>query len=226
MDKNAQNVGSEIMPMDGMQEKVDRRRAGLQRELAYLQTQLVAARSAKLPVGAISKDIRDTRGDLQMLDQAKDSMFVSMLLADLSERRKGISKNKAFKDPQFLAYKLQSSAYKFSWLFIPILLPFMWLLFPFSKKYKVYHHAIFVINWMSFLSISLVAATAMSLFKPLQPILYLALTVGPLVHAFFHLKGAYSLRWHNALLRLLLFYAFFMASIGIFGVVLMAVALG
>ena len=31
-----------------------------------------------------------------------------------------------------LIYKLQTSAYKFSWLLIPISIPFVWLLFPFT----------------------------------------------------------------------------------------------
>lgn len=47
-------------------------------------------------------------------------------------------------DPDLMIYKLQANAYKFSWLLIPISIPFVWLLFAWKRRYKGYDHAIFV----------------------------------------------------------------------------------
>ena len=39
-------------------------------------------------------------------------------------------------DPDLVAYKLQDNASKYSWLIIPLSVPFVWLLFPFSRRFK------------------------------------------------------------------------------------------
>ena len=43
---------------------------------------------------------------------------------------------KAAKNPDLLFYKLKTNAYKFSWALIPISVPFVWLLFPFSRRFR------------------------------------------------------------------------------------------
>ena len=52
--------------------------------------------------------------------------------------------NHALKNPQLLLYKMQSSAYKFSWALIPISIPFVWLLFFWRREFHLFDHAIFV----------------------------------------------------------------------------------
>ena len=49
----------------------------------------------------------------------------------------------AKENPELLIYKLKNSAYKFSWVLVPLSLPFVWLLFPFSRRFGLYDHAIF-----------------------------------------------------------------------------------
>src|SRR5205085_2215779 len=46
-------------------------------------------------------------------------------------------------NPGLMAYKLQSNTYKFSWLLIPLSVPFVWLLFAWRRRYGPYDHAVF-----------------------------------------------------------------------------------
>ena len=47
----------------------------------------------------------------------------------------------AKKNPQLVLYKIKMSAYKYSWALIPLSVPFLWLLFPFSRRFGFYDHA-------------------------------------------------------------------------------------
>ncbi len=110
----------------------------------------------------------------------------------------------ATQNPDLLIYKIKNSAYKFSWVLVPLSLPFMWLLFPLSRRFGMYDHAIFVIY--SIASISLLAV----LFAVIQiiPGLGLLATVGfaiiAPVHIYRHLRGTYSLGRTAALFRMAL----------------------
>ena len=54
-------------------------------------------------------------------------------------------------NPKLLAYKIQSSSYKFSWALIPISTPFVALLFLW-RRFPMYDHAIFVTYSLSFMT--------------------------------------------------------------------------
>ena len=79
-----------------------------------------------------------------------------------------------------LAYKLKSSAYKFSFMLVPISLPFLWLLFAFRRDIAVYDHAVFVLyslSFMSLLSIAFVLLVSTSWGGPLASLLPLVVPV-------------------------------------------------
>ena len=105
------------------------------------------------------------------------------------------------KDPEFLLYKLQNTAYKFSWILIPISLPFLWLLFFWKRGVVMYDHAIFSLYSLSFMSMLFIIVSLLVKFTD-------AGLVGPLVaiapplHMFFHLKGTYGLSNLGALWRM------------------------
>ncbi len=105
--------------------------------------------------------------------------------------------NEALKNPKFLLYKLQSSAYKFAWALIPLSLPFMWLIFAWRRQYKLYDHAVFVTYSLAFVMVLLVA---MALLAAVGVPTAWALLLIP-VHMFRQLKQAYALRWFSALWR-------------------------
>ncbi|MQP68066.1 DUF3667 domain-containing protein [Niveispirillum sp. SYP-B3756] len=105
-------------------------------------------------------------------------------------------------NPDLLLYKLQNTAYKFSWILIPISLPFLWLLFFWRRDVVMYDHAIFALYSLSFMSLlfivlSLLLKSNSGWASSLTNILLLA----PPVHMFFHLKGTYALGVGSALWR-------------------------
>ncbi|MDG5496554.1 DUF3667 domain-containing protein [Niveispirillum sp. BGYR6] len=105
-------------------------------------------------------------------------------------------------NPDLLLYKLQNTAYKFSWMLIPISLPFLWLLFFWRRDVVMYDHAIFALYSLSFMSLLFIALSLLlksdsGWASSLTNILLLA----PPVHMFFHLKGTYALGVGGALWR-------------------------
>ena len=54
-------------------------------------------------------------------------------------------------NPELVSMKVQDAASKYSWLLIPLSVPFMWLLFPFRRRYNTYDHAVFVTYSLSFM---------------------------------------------------------------------------
>ena len=57
------------------------------------------------------------------------------------------------KNPGLMLYKLQANGYKFSWLLIPLSIPFVWLLFPFSRRFGLYDHTVFVTYSLCFMTL-------------------------------------------------------------------------
>jgi hypothetical protein len=119
--------------------------------------------------------------------------------------------DKANNNPGLAIYKLQSSAYKYSWLLIPISTPFVAMLFLWRRRFGLYDHAVFVTYSLAFMMLMVIALTlggAAGL-----PAGWITLTVFllPPVHMFAQLRGAYSLGKLSALWRLtlLLFFAWF-----------------
>src|SRR3546814_1648634 len=70
---------------------------------------------------------------------------------------------KAIANPALVLYKLQANAYKFAWALIPLSLPFMWLLFPFSRRFHTYDHFVFVTYSISFMLLLFVVVRLLNL---------------------------------------------------------------
>jgi hypothetical protein len=106
---------------------------------------------------------------------------------------------KAKANPDLLIYELQSNAYKYSWLLIPISVPFVWLLFPFSRRFHLYDHTVFVTYSLSFMSLLLlVAATAVKL--GLKPLMVVAVLYAPF-HLYRQVHETYGTSRIGAILR-------------------------
>jgi hypothetical protein len=121
-------------------------------------------------------------------------------------------------NPELLAFRLQTNAYKFSWALIPISLPFLWLLFLHRRRYwryKAFDHTVFVTYSIAFMSLGLIA---LSLLRPLgvgDTFMGLVIVLVPPVHIYRQLRGAYALSRFSALWRTaaLLFFALMAATI-------------
>lgn len=109
----------------------------------------------------------------------------------------------AAENPELAAYKLQSSAYKFSWALIPISLPFIWLLFAFRRDVGMYDHAIFAtysLSAMTLMVVGFCVANAIGLWGGLVG---LVLLFFPPWHMYRQLKGAYGLGRFGAWWRMI-----------------------
>jgi hypothetical protein len=127
----------------------------------------------------------------------------------------------AVKDPQAASAKVQDAASKYSWLLIPISVPFLWLLFPFSRRYKIYDHAIFVTYSLSFMMMLVMTGSLLITagFATLASLLFFV----PPIHIYRQLKGAYALSWAGALWRATLLTLFANVAIGLFAALLVTI---
>jgi hypothetical protein len=121
---------------------------------------------------------------------------------------------KATDNPELLAYKLKSNAYKFSWALIPISVPFLWLLFPFSRRFRFYDHIIFVTYSLSFMTLLFISYLLLSA-AGLSSVAALISFIPPL-HMYRQLRGAYGLSRSSAIWRTLLMVLFAFMAISLF----------
>ena len=100
---------------------------------------------------------------------------------------------KAAENPKLFFYKLQSSAYKYSWMLIPISLPFIWLLFAFRRDVGPYDHAIFAIYSLSAMTLGVVGLSVLRAIGIPTPIIATIFAFGPPLHIYKQLRGAYRI---------------------------------
>ena len=132
---------------------------------------------------------------------------------------------KAKQNPKLLAYKLQTAAYKFSWLLIPISVPFVWLLFLHRRRYrrtfKAYDHTVFVTYSIAFMTLGVIL---LSLLRPIglpEIAAILAMIFIPPLHMYRQLKGTYGLSRASALWRTFALVIFTLVALTIFGIILL-----
>jgi hypothetical protein len=185
---------------DAMRSEAD----GSAAHLAELKKQRAAILAGHQPTTAI---------DAQIVEATQQTTFMQTMAKD------GVLKGGAVKasddvpawlrnpirhasaNPDLLLYKLKSGAYKWSWALIPLSVPFLWLLFPFSRRFRLYDHTVFVTYSLSFMTLLVVAvALASAAGLAAAPI---ALFLIPPVHMYRQLKGAYSLSTWGAVVRTL-----------------------
>ena len=169
----------------------------------------------------IDNQMAQTRRELDGLEQLKEKGFEGSAaeVSDGLPKWLGESIAHGIQNPELLLYKLKTNAYKFSWALIPISVPFVWLLFPFSRRFHLYDHTVFVTYSLCFMMLLLMAGSLIGLVAP--SIANFAWFIPP-IHMYRQLRGAYSLTrwgaaWRATLLTIFSFVAatfFFVALIG------------
>lgn len=120
-------------------------------------------------------------------------------------------------NPELFAYKLQQTFYKFSFLLVPLSIPFVASLFLWKRGFTLYDHGVFVLYSLTF--VSTLILLAVGVFRLGEGWAKLAVLMPMLlvpVHMFFQLKGAYSLRTFSALWRTVMLLVFCNVVIGFF----------
>jgi len=193
-----------------------------QTKLGILQEQRATAAKAGLPTAKLDNKIADVKGEMTALQALKDGKIDATTFKFQNEFLDGLNTGlgDAAKNPELLFYKLKTNAYKFSWLIIPLSVPFVWLLFPFSRRFRLYDHTVFVTYSLCFMMLLLSVSSLVGLVS--DGIAGLAFFVPPF-HMYRQLRGTYDLGKRAALWRTGLLTIFAFIAISLFGSLLVAI---
>lgn len=167
------------------------------KELARLQSSRAERVAERKTTLTIDREIKETQDSLDTLRMLREKGVTGAILSRPGSELKtdvpylAEAYRKAKENPTLLIYKLKSNSYKWSWALIPLSVPFMWLLFPFSRRFRTYDHVVFVTYSLSFVSLLVVMGTILA--SAGLPQLGGFLMFVPPIHIYRQLRGAYSL---------------------------------
>ncbi|MEW4449210.1 DUF3667 domain-containing protein [Qipengyuania sp. JC766] len=119
-------------------------------------------------------------------------------------------------NPGLMLYKLQANSYKFSWLLIPLSIPFVWLLFAWKRRFRAYDHAVFVTYSLSFMSLLFVAVSILGTLGLASIWSFTILTTVGSAHLYKHLKHSYGLSRFSTVWRFLMLLFFILVIVLLF----------
>lgn len=179
-------------------------------QLVALKTERAAIKATKGNTDAIDGRIDKLE---ERLESVRDELKQARAAKDVVDGKTGVadafSKNdfnihtgsatldakikKASKSPELFLYKVQSSAYKFSWALVPISLPFIWLLFFWHRSVGPYDHAIFAIYSLSAMTLGAVGLSVLRAMGMPAGVIGTIFVFGPPFHMYKQLRGAYRI---------------------------------
>lgn len=140
----------------------------------------------------------------------------------------GINKKvlKKLSNPDLALYKIQQTLYKFSFLLVPLSIPFVALLFLWKRGFTLYDHGVFVLYSLTFMAMMSMALSFLGQISWLSSIVALIALIAPPVHMFAQLKGAYGLSTFSAAWRTLLLLIFCAIALALFLAAIILLGLG
>ncbi|WP_425995965.1 DUF3667 domain-containing protein [Caulobacter sp. DWR1-3-2b1] len=129
-------------------------------------------------------------------------------------------------NPDLAAYKIQQTLYKYSFLLVPLSIPFVALLFLWKRGFTLYDHGVFVLYSLTFMAMMSMALSLFGQISWLSSIVALIALIAPPVHMFAQLKGAYGLSTLSALWRTLFLLFFCAIALALFLVAIILLGLG
>jgi hypothetical protein len=158
-------------------------------ELEEAQAELRAA-EAVLSVFDKTTDAVNDPGKTTVVtaDELKAMSRLDLDALESEVKSTGVFKHLA-ENPELMLYKFKNTAYKFSFMLIPISLPFLWLMFFWKRDVTTYDHMVFSMYSLSFMSIWFTT-------RAIPYLLWL-----PPLHMFLQLKETYRLKFFSAFWR-------------------------
>lgn len=193
-----------------------------EKKVGELKDKRAQREAAGKSIESVSRRLAEEEGDLATLRQLKRTGVGQMphqgTYSDIPQVDKAIKTFRA--DPALAMYKAQTYAYKYSWALIPISVPFLWLLFPFSRRFHLYDHTVFVTYSLSFMTLLVIASMLAGVVGVggLGGLLFFV----PPFHMYRQLRGAYALGRFGALWRTVLLVGFAGTALLIFFILIMA----
>ena len=191
--------------------------------LRSLEDRRARAVDAGQPTGGLDAEIRAARENVEGLDAIREVTPGNVATFELSRNLEWLRgpATRAIENPDLLFYKVRNNAYKWSWVLIPLSAPMLWLLFPFSRRFRFYDHVVFVTYSIAFMTLMVVAVTILS-WIGLGGIGLIALAAVP-VHFYLQLKGSYALAPFGALWRTVLLSWFATVALFLFALLMLLV---
>lgn len=169
--------------------QVQTARQSIERQIDAAQDRRTAAIEAGRPTTEADDDLRALQATLALMPKPGNQPM-SGVRSDIPAIQAVIDKLR--ENPALLLYKLQGSAYKYAWAIIPFSAAFLWLLYPFSKRFGLYDHLIFVTYSLSFMlllaAMMQIGASAGLSDNVIAP----AALVLPPVHLYRQVRGTYG----------------------------------
>ena len=174
-------------------------------EIAALVKAKASANGDREKVAKLDEEIADARDDLALIQDLKQRGITE---ATFSRSKMTVNSkvpwveeayHRAKQNPELLLYKLKSNSYKWSWAIIPLSVPFLWLMFPFSRRFRLYDHVVFVTYSLCFMTLAVAVGTLISAVG--LPQVAVALPFVPPIHMYRQLRGAYGVGRFGAIWR-------------------------
>jgi Protein of unknown function (DUF3667) len=199
-----------------------------------LEAEMVTAQAAGAPTASIEAKLESERVDLRVMTGALAALgqdtvaedggwtFTDLDFPGAASLNEAVAR--AVKNPQLMIYKMQSNAYKFSWALIPISVPFVWLLFFWRRRFKMFDHAVFVTYSLTFMMLLTALFAVLIQFPATEVIGGLMFAFVPPIHLYRHLHHAYETSRFGAFWRMCILSVFALTALTLFTV--MIVTLG
>jgi hypothetical protein len=177
-------------------------------KLAKAEAKLASARANGESADAAQAHAEGARSDLNQEEVAlraiTDAVAGKKAVVSITTGHSRLDETikQAIKNPEFTIYKIKNAASKFSFLLVPLSLPFLWLMFFWKRGVTMYDHAVFALYSLSFMALLVTALTLFTKVGLDTLVGWLACTVPP-IHMFLHLRGTYALGLASTLWRTL-----------------------
>ena len=222
------NIDLGDAPRETAEGRIDDGMTNARAELADTMRQLAIAEGQP----GQEERVAQLEEDVARLEEIMAGMETGQQLLDVGFPRTGWERldsgiQKINDNPNLALYKLQANFYKFSWLLIPLSVPFVWLLFFYTRRFKMYDHTIFVTYSLAFMSLFAIALTVLGFAGLGNPWIPLAIIFVPVIHMYKQLRGTYQITRIGAFLRTIFLAGFCFCTATIFFIMLLAIgALG
>ena len=201
-------VPSDISPSEEMVEGLENTRSDVVRELEEQRNRLADLKPSDEGFSESQDKVAELETVIAAIDagdsfqfESEDGPNVGMTFKETGWPRLDAGIKKARENPGLLLYKLQANSYKFSWLLVPLSMPFVWLIFAWKRRFGLYDHAVFVTYSIAFMSLLFILATILGGIGVEAGLLLVAIILIAPLHIYKQTKYAYGLNRFSALWR-------------------------
>ncbi|MEO6581146.1 MAG: DUF3667 domain-containing protein [Sphingomicrobium sp.] len=193
--------------------------------LVRLERKRAKALAEHADISKFDRQIARKKQDLADLDRMGSSQLVVTNPGEMDKLPPWLARaiKRVQADPKAASRNVQDATSKFSWLLIPLSIPFLWLLFPFSRRFRMYDHSVFVTYSLSFMMILVITGGLLVALG--SPGIASILALLPPFHMYRQLKGTYGLAWYSALLRTIALVSFAFVAGVLFAIAMVAIGI-